>query len=171
MYHEHNEAGCFERICDLFGRKYDLVSYLYFILEPNKYLPLRPSIFDNIFRKLDIDLKMTGNCSWDNYQAFIQLVSDVKDIMREYYKTDDIDLIDAHSFLWSLNYDEAKEIKNDGYNHLPKEPDIDSVVSHKDFGEGTIIKINEENVYVEFDIGVRIFPYPKAFEKEYLVLI
>lgn len=172
LYKEHKEEECFERICKLFGRKYDLVSYIYFILDSERYLPLRPSIFDKIFRKLGIEMQLSDRCSWDNYCEFIETVSNVRDIMREYFKTDDIDLIDTHSFLWTLNYDEINEWfenKDADNTVLADGRAVGSTVFHKEFGEGTIIKINEADVYVEFKVGVRIFPYPKAFEKDYLI--
>ena len=43
-----------------------------------------------------------------------------------------------------------------------------SIVYNKDYGKGTVIKIKDDNIYVAFDIGQRVFPYPEAFEKEYL---
>lgn len=169
LYHDHNEQECFDRLCKLFGRKYDLVAYLYFILDPERYLPLRPSIFDKVFRKLGISLQLSDQCSWDNYQEFLGTVANVRDAMKEYYKTDDIDLLDAHSFLWTLNHTELdikKEIANQDASTLK----AGAVVFHKDYGEGVIIKVMEGKIYVDFDGKKRIFPYPEALEKEYLTL-
>ena len=42
------------------------------------------------------------------------------------------------------------------------------IVYHKKYGKGTIIIITDESIYVNFSCGLRIFPYPEAFEKEYL---
>ena len=45
-----------------------------------------------------------------------------------------------------------------------------SVVFHKEYGEGSVSKIEDGNIYVTFEKGLRIFPYPEAFIKSYLTL-
>lgn len=45
-----------------------------------------------------------------------------------------------------------------------------SVVFHKEYGEGSVSKIEDGNIFVTFEKGLRIFPYPEAFVKEYLTL-
>ena len=96
LYHDHKEQECFEQICKLFGRKYDLVSYLYFILDSGRYLPLRSSIFDGVFTKIGIDLQTAGMCSWQNYQKYLSTVAEVRDAMKDYYHQEEVDLLDAH---------------------------------------------------------------------------
>lgn len=44
-----------------------------------------------------------------------------------------------------------------------------SVVIHKEYGEGSVSKIEDSNIYVTFEKGMRIFPYPEAFIKKYLI--
>ena len=173
LYHDRKEQECFEQICKLFGRKYDLISYLYFVLDSNKYLPLRPSIFDAIFNKLGIGLETSGRCSWENYQEFLGTIEAVRDEMKEYYKVDDVDLLDAHSFLWTINSDELEtKLHNVDLSETPtteKKAEVGVTVFHKDYGEGEISKMTEEKIYVRFECGMRIFPYPEAFEKGYLL--
>ena len=174
FYHDHKEQECFDRICKLIGRKYDLVAYLYFILDPERYLPLRSSIFDNIFRKLGINLQITDRCSWENYQEFIETIANVRDVMKDYYKIDDIDLLDAHSFLWTIK-SENLEVEKEGADttnnaSTDTSAKVGTVVFHKDYGEGQITKITDEKIYVDFNGKKRIFRYPEAFEKEYLTL-
>lgn len=174
LYHDHKDRESFEKICGIFGRKYDLVAYLYFIADPRSYLPLRSSIFDGIFKNLDINLQTTGRCSWENYQEFLGVVAEVKNIMAEYFGESDIDLLDAHSFLWTLNLGVLKEEnkKNDAEAEHQKEKTVEegATVFHKDYGDGIISKLTAKNVYVRFGEKHRIFPYPEAFEKEYLTL-
>ena len=171
LYHEHKEQECFEMICKRFGRKYDLVSYLYFIADPSRFLPLRSSIFDSIFKKLKINLQTSGHCSWDNYQEYLAAVGTIRDIMKEYYQIDDVDLLDAHSFLWTLRSDVLTDGKP-GVEavtvDMKDEKGDTGIVYHKKYGKGTIIIITDESIYVNFSCGLRIFPYPEAFEKEYL---
>lgn len=45
-----------------------------------------------------------------------------------------------------------------------------STVRHSRFGTGTVRKIEDGKIYVEFAGGQRIFQYPDAFEKGYLLL-
>lgn len=174
LYHNHQEEACFSQICDLFGRKYDLVAYLFFIADPDRFLPLRSSRFDEIFEKLNIELRTSGRCSWDNYQSFLDVVSEVRDAMRERYQDYDEDLLDAHSFLWTLrqklpdNNDGAENIAEDPVLLMTSVEDEGDIVFHKEYGKGTIAKFTEKNIYVMFSDTQRIFPYPEAFEKGYL---
>lgn len=176
LYHERKEQGCFERICELFGKKYDLIAYLYFVLDPNRYLPIRPTIFDEIFKKLGISLQTSGRCSWDNYQEFLNTVAEVRGLMREYYQQEDIDMLDAHSFLWTFNQNvldssKGETMKEEVTPAKEKKVEVGAIVTHKDYADGAIIKITDKNIYVDFAGRQRIFPYPEAFEKEYLKLV
>ncbi len=175
LYHEHKEEECFEQACGLFGRKYDLTAYLYFILDPSRYLPLRPSIFDGIFKKLGVDLRTAGYCAWDNYQDFLSTVAAVRDALKDYYQIEDIDLLDAHSFLWTINLKEFGEyLETPEVEETPvkeKMVKVGALVYHKDYGDGIITKITDENVYAVFGKKLRIFPYPAAFQKEDLKLL
>lgn len=112
LYHDRKDQECFDRSCGLFGRKYDLIAYLYFIMDSSMYLTLRSSVFDGIFRKLEISLKTVGRCSWENYQEFLATVAEVRDVMKDYYQTDDVDLLNAHSFLWTLNLKDFNNVSD-----------------------------------------------------------
>ena len=174
LYHEQKDIECFEQICSLFGRKYDLVAYLYFIYDSSKYLPLRSSIFDGIFSKLGIDLQTSGNCSWSNYQEFLSTMAAVRNVMQDYYHIKSFDLLDAHSFLWTIssgaldNY-MAEPEDTEGQKRVDRIA-VGSAVAHKDYGKGIITRVTEEKVYVSFGNKQRIFPYPGAFLREYLRL-
>ena len=47
--------------------------------------------------------------------------------------------------------------------------DIHTTVYHNLYGKGEVIKVTDENVYVLFGKKQRIFPYPDAFEKGFLL--
>ena len=173
LYHERKDQECFERICSVFGRKYDLVAYLYFILDPGTYLPLRSSIFDGIFSKLRINLQTTARCAWDNYQEFLSTIGAVRDMMKDYYQVEDVDLLDAHSFLWTINMDVLGK-SGEQVGVVPKkqkEVESGTAVMHKDYGKGIILKLTENRVYVDFGGRQRIFLNPECFEKKYLRLL
>lgn len=173
LYHDRKDQECFDQLCGLLGRKYDLMAYLFFILDPGTYLPLRSSIFDGIFKKLQINLQTEGRCSWGNYQEFLSTITSVRDVMREYFQTADVDLLDAHSFLWTLNLDVLNLEKEESEKEEIREKTIEkgTEVLHKSYGKGNISKITEDRIYIQFDCGLRIFPFTDAFEKGYLMLI
>ena len=173
LYHERREEESFEELCRLFGKKYDLISYLYYILDSDRFLPLRPTFFDEVFKEVGINLKTANNCSWSNYQQFLTVIAEVRDLMAEHFHTEEIDLLDAHSFLWTLHQD---VLDPGSQEDIPHDPDYEmsieqgSIVIHKEHGEGAIIDLTDDRVYVGFDERVLIFPYPKAFEEHYLML-
>ena len=101
------DQSLFNQTTNLFGKKYDLISFLFFIRDESRYLPIRPTFFDEIFSFLGIDYTMTGKCSWDNYSGFIDIVSQIRNDLQSYFDGLNIPhvnvtLIDAHSFLWML---------------------------------------------------------------------
>ncbi len=173
LYHERKDQECFERICRLFGRKYDLLAYLYYILDPQMYLPLRSSMFDKSFYKIGVRFQTTAQCSWSNYQEFLNIISEVRDVMRDYYQDDSFDLLDAHSFLWTLNLNVLEENQKSIPDKMVETEESISenetdVVFHKDHGKGIIVKYTEGKIYVDFGGRQLIFPYPEAFDKGYL---
>ena len=101
----------FDELIKYTGRRYELLSYLFFIAMPQKYLPLRTTHFDRALRHIGLDLQTRGNCNWENYQKFITVVGEVqRRLHAEGFP--EASLLDAHSFLWILSQDQAKpEIK------------------------------------------------------------
>lgn len=53
----------------------------------------------------------------------------------------------------------------------PASVKAESTVYHNVFGSGTIRKIVDRKIYVEFGCGLRTFTHPGAFEKGYLRII
>ncbi len=83
--------------------------------------------------------------------------------MKEYYQTSDVDLLDAHSFLWTLNLDVLKIC--DGNDRKLEIEDYEKrieagvAVFHKRYGEEITTSITEEKIYAEYDNGLRTFNY------------
>ena len=48
---------------------------------------------------------------------------------------------------------------------------VNTRVHHKDYGDGVVTKITDDKLYAVFSGKQRIFPYPKVFDKGYLMLI
>ena len=49
---------------------------------------------------------------------------------------------------------------------------VDSIVHHKKFGKGTVVKLNknEKFIYIKFALGEKKFVYPDAFLMGFLVI-
>lgn len=83
------------------GLSYQLIAYLYFIKDLNRYLPITQERFDEIFELIGIsEFKTSGNASWDNYKEFIDIIKQVRDFLKT--KDANATLLDAHSFLYIL---------------------------------------------------------------------
>jgi hypothetical protein len=93
-----NEA--FDQLMDE-GLKYQLIAYLFFIKNRQKFLPISQKIFDKIFQQIGIpEFKTSGNCSWENYIEFCGIIKQAQKYLKA--KDKNTTLIDAHSFLWIL---------------------------------------------------------------------
>lgn len=94
------DSDIFEEFLSL-GLSYQLIAYLYFIKDLNRYLPITQERFDEIFELIGIpEFKTSGNASWDNYKEFIDIVKQVRDFLKT--KDQNATLLDAHSFLYIL---------------------------------------------------------------------
>lgn len=101
LYREQSDSQSFEELIGIFGRTYPLLAYLLFIKDHSKFLPIAPKYFDRAFGYLGADIKTSGRCSWENYNAFLDLIRQVKSLLAEALSTE-VSLLDAHSFTWML---------------------------------------------------------------------
>ena len=60
----------FQHAQNCIGNKFPIISYLFFIKDPERYLPVRPDTFSDRFQSVGINGWKKG-CSWDNYKDFI----------------------------------------------------------------------------------------------------
>jgi len=99
---------------------YNLIAYLFFIKDREKYLPISQQRFNKIFESLKIQFDM-NETSWDNYKTFISIIKDVKDFLKKNkIKTT---LLDAHSFVWFtgnriLIEEEQNKLNNNSNNKM-----------------------------------------------------
>ena len=49
LYHESYEADSFAELVSIFGKRYSLIAYLFFLKDRSKYLPIAPRYFDKAF--------------------------------------------------------------------------------------------------------------------------
>lgn len=102
FYKEEIEpAKAFDSFIEFAGKRYNFIAYLFFIKDMNKYLPISTKYFDNAFKMLKIPLKTQHNCSWKNYQAYLNIIQQIRILLGE-MGVEEVRLIDAHTFCWML---------------------------------------------------------------------
>lgn len=91
------------------GFSYQLIAYLFFIKNYQKYMPISQEKFDEIFSSINIDFKTSHNCSWENYVEFNEIIKLFRKQLSQRFKN--ASLLDAHSFLWIYGFqlDKPKE--------------------------------------------------------------
>lgn len=103
IFFSHDDESAFKKAMRVFGRKYDLLSFLFYVKNSERYLPIRPSRFDDSFKSLGLDYRTSYRCSWENYNGFISIIAEIQRIMNEILPLKEpARLIDAHSFVWML---------------------------------------------------------------------
>lgn len=110
IYRSPDAQAAFEQATGIFGAKYDLISYLFFLKDGGRYLPVRPTFFDNYFRVLGVDLRMSGRCTWENYTDYLGAMAAIRNHLDSFFGFDvPPTLLDAHSFVWMADVLEAYE--------------------------------------------------------------
>ena len=84
------------------GFSYQLIAYLFFIKNPQKYMPISQTQFDKIFDSLGIDFKTNHNCSWENYLEYNEIIKQFRKHLSQRFQN--VSLLDAHSFLWIYGF-------------------------------------------------------------------
>lgn len=101
-----SEAEAFANAVGTFGAKYDTIAFLFFIKDDTRFLPISTGHFDKAFKILDIDYSTSYKCGWDNYQGFIGIIKEIRNMMEDMLPMKGVPrLIDAHSFLWIIQQD------------------------------------------------------------------
>ena len=104
-----SDEDAFEQFCDLAGSNYDLVSYLFFLKDSKRYMPLSPETFDRTFVALDIELKTAHNASWSNYVSYMEALKAVHNALCAMDGLHGARLVDAHTFCFLLGTDKLKD--------------------------------------------------------------
>lgn len=108
-YHESLEIDSFDELVEIFGRKYPLLAYFFFLKDRSKYLPIAPTYFDRAFIHLGAEFQTSRRCSWENYSDYLILIGELKSLLTEALEAE-VTLLDAHSFAWML----AAQMKGEG---------------------------------------------------------
>ena len=100
------ESVAFTNAVKTFGAKYDTIAFLFFIKDDTRFLPISSGHFDKGFAALGIDYITSFRCGWENYQGFISIIKDIRDVMETVLPMQGTPrLIDAHSFVWVIQED------------------------------------------------------------------
>lgn len=101
LYHTHDDEESFQTLVNIFGKKYSLLAYLFFIKDNTRYLPISTTAFDNAFNMLGSEHKTGGRCGWDNYSEYLSTIKEVKGLLQTKLSSE-VALLNAHSFVWML---------------------------------------------------------------------
>ncbi|UGY02544.1 hypothetical protein [Bradyrhizobium quebecense] len=103
FYRGEPEYGrLFEEMRALAGSRYDLLAYLFFLRDPDQFMPIGSQTFDRAFDALGIRVRTAWQCSWENYQRYIAALHDIGAALTDIAGLSDVRLVDAHSFCWLL---------------------------------------------------------------------
>ena len=103
LYFGYDDETAFERIIEYFGKDYDYVATLFYLKDCTKYFPCKPTMFDEVFEALGINFHTARSLSWANYNTFLDIIDAVRTELEKYFGIE-LKPIDAHSFLWIINY-------------------------------------------------------------------
>lgn len=115
---KRSDQVCFEAFMKL-GLAYQLIAYLFFLKDRERYLPISQEGFDQAFAKMGVvGFKTSGGLSWENYTTFLDLNRQLQRHLGRQLGHP-VDLLDAHSFAWCIGYtfpiwDEELEEEGEG---------------------------------------------------------
>ena len=98
-----NDAKYFDILATILNSVYDsfsFVAYFFFLKAKDRYAPVRRDADTAALKKLDADASCMNKCTWKNYMAFMSVINDIYAFLSG--KTNDVELIDAQSFLWMM---------------------------------------------------------------------
>lgn len=99
---DKSEAGTFKTLQDLGVTRYEVLAYLFFLKDWDRFMPIRTKTFDKAFHNLGLQVQTAWQCSWENYHVYNEALQQVLCALRDIATLDDVRLIDAHSFCWML---------------------------------------------------------------------
>lgn len=149
LFFSESDQVAFSSIVSLFGKRYPLVAYLFFLKDKTRYMPVAPMTFDRAFEKLGVKFTTSRRCSWNNYMTYLSLLTEVKLLLLERLEGE-VALLDAHSFAYILAKQmsrEAVEETSEAFLHIqeyaalkPKERDavVASRIGQGMFRQGVI---------------------------------
>ena len=148
MFCSDNDKEAFKSAVALLGHRYSSITYLFFVKDFERYVPVKPLHFKNRFDTLGIATNSMNSCTWENYQEFLEIVRWVKEAITPHFSY--VTLLDAHSFIWMMwmlgdNYNKT------GIAHIVESDNCLPIGSPKWFHERSKTQqLLEINAMIEF---------------------
>ena len=100
LFCDGEEEDSFNAAIDLFGNRYPLITFLFYIKDSKKYVPVKPVPFKERLDLLGFSTHSLNLCTWKNYSEFLEILCWVQKAITPFF--DKVTLIDAHSFVWMM---------------------------------------------------------------------
>ncbi len=156
---QDNDKELFDEAIQCWGARFPIISFTFFLKDMRKYANVRPRNFKKRLSYIGADTKCLNKCTWQNYMKFINILTEVKNLLNESgYFDPEAELIDAHSFVWMLWKMECGDMtKDDDYENCC------NILFYGVPGSGKSYKINEiiKKDDPEFKRTERIVFYPE----------
>lgn len=97
-----DDAQAFEDAIEVWGSTFPFLSFVFFLKDKDRYLPVRPNIMPTHLNRLGIITDcLSHGCTWEHYQEYLCILKDVQSRLQKQFLPDTT-LLDAHSFVWSM---------------------------------------------------------------------
>lgn len=124
FYLDADDEKGYEEIRALGCGNYDVLALLAFYKDIQHYLPIRSTLMNKRFSLLGYDVRLDGHADWYSYQHdYLGAIREIRQILiksLDDVTTDDISLLDAHSFIWLLP--EYERYAGDTWRHYILDP-------------------------------------------------
>ena len=139
LYRSAEDKDTFGELLGLFGQKYPLIAYLYFLKDRSRYMPIAPNYFDQSFKLLGSDFVTTRRCSWENYSAFNSLLTELRAMLSQAL-LNEVSLLDSHSFAWMLSCQMGQMDRTESTEYVELPPKGKEAIIQARIGQGPFRK-------------------------------
>ena len=123
LFTNNDDEANLEALAAFFGRRYDIISYLFYLKDPNTYFPCKPRWFRKAFELLGIETDSLDSCTYDNYVNYNESLKELATLYSVY--AGHISTLDAHSFAWAVcNHKEIYEFIFCDANHHDEDDSV-----------------------------------------------
>ncbi|MBQ3704126.1 MAG: HNH endonuclease [Oscillospiraceae bacterium] len=158
LFEGQDDQKSFEEIMVAIGGSFDVLGFIFFLKDCEKYLPIRSRLFNERFRLLGLDSDLEGNCTWSKYSEYMNWMKEIHGYLAKNVNSK-ITLIDTHSFVWILPYLDQ---------YLKQKVQL---VEHKSFGKGTVVGFKNDLIRIKFGKTERTFEREAAFRDGFVKFI
>ena len=158
LFEGTNDRKAFGEIVDAIGGYYDVIGFLFFLKNPDEYMPIRSELFEERLRLIGVDAHLSHNCSWENYGQYNGWIDEIYRFLRQNMNSA-VRKIDAHSFLWVVPGISAY-IDNDV-----------QVVEHTKYGKGIVVGFDRDLIRVRFGKEIKSFDKQDCFDRGLLKFV